>query len=334
MMGSCPKMRFLRFPLLIALVVLALLPSDVRGHIMSMSSGELKVEGSRVYYELRMPLYEVVHLEEPERSLLENFRLYDGGREIPSRRGSCKANADEGVYRCEAVFEFPGEVEQLDVECTFAAVTVPNHVHVLKATRGDVVQQAVFDFSFSRSEIRFTPPTPSEMFVSQAAEGAVRVIAGPFQILFLLALVLAGRSRKELISLATAFVIAEVIAAVILVFEPWQPPPRFIEAAAALTVAYLAVEILILPEAGYRWLVAAGMGVFHGFYFGTFLQQAEMNSFYVLTGVVIAEAIVLALFSYVAVRLIAAAPKLRPVKTGAVLLFVIGIAWFILRMRS
>ena len=51
-------------------------------------------------------------------------------------------------------------------------------------------------------------------------------------------------------------------------------------------MAYLAVEILILPEAGYRWLVAAGMGVFHGIYFGSFLQQSEMDSLYVLTGVV------------------------------------------------
>ena len=340
MMDSCggpsrpPFMRPLRPALPLRIACLLALPALAHGHIMSMSSGQLIVEGSEVRYELRMPLYEIVHLEQPERSLLENFRLYDAGREIMPRRGSCKANADEGVYRCEATFEFPGAVEQLEVECTFPAVTVPNHVHVLKAVRGDVVEQAVFDFSFSRAEIRFTPPTTSERFFSQAATGFVRVIAGPFQLLFLLALVLAGRSRKELFLLAAAFLLAESIAAVILVYKPWQPPPRFIEAAAALTVAYLAIEILILPEAGYRWLVAAGMGIFHGFYFGSFLQQSGMDSLYVLSGVVVAEGVVLVIFSYLATRLIAAVPKLQPIRTGAALLFLVGIFWFISRVRG
>lgn len=317
-----------------AAFLLALLPASLSAHIMSMSSGQLEVEGSHVSYELRMPLYEIVHLEEPERSLLENFRLYEDGREVTASSGSCKANADEGVYRCEATFEFPRPVERLDVTCTYAAVTVPNHVHVLKAVRGDIVKQAIFDFSFSRSEIRFTPPTTTELFFSQAGAGVVRVIVGPFQILFLLALVLAGRSRKELFSLAGAFIVAELIAAIILVFKPWQPPPRFIEAAAALTVAYLAVEILILPEAGYRWLVAAGMGVFHGIYFGSFLQRSEMDPLYVLSGVVTAEALVLLLFAYLVSRLIAGAPELHPTKIGAVLLFIVGIIWFVLRIRS
>jgi hypothetical protein len=332
MQRPCPAPQLAALQL--AAACLLLLPALSHGHIMSMSSGELNVEGSQVRYELRMPLYEIVHLEQPERSLLENFRLYDAGREVTASRASCKANADQGFYRCEATFDFPNPVERLDVECTFAAVTVPNHVHVLKAVRGDVVEQAVFDFSFSRTEIRFTPPTTSELFFSQVAAGFVRVIAGPFQLLFLVALVLAGRSRKELLSLAAAFLLAECIAAVVLVYEPWQPPPRFIEAAAALTVAYLAIEILILPEAGYRWLVAAGMGIFHGFYFGSFLQQSEMDSLSVLSGVVVAEAIVVAIFSYIATRLIAAVPKLQPIKTGAVLLFLIGIFWFVSRVRG
>ena len=323
-----------RFRLYCGLFVLGLLPLSLAAHIMSMSSGEVVVSGSRVDYELRMPLYEIVHLEEPERSLLENFRLYAGGREVKASGGSCKANTDEAVYRCEATFEFPEPVEQLEVECTYAAVTVPNHVHVLKAVRGDVTEQAVFDFSFSRSEIRFTPPTTMELFFTQAATGAVRVIAGPFQMLFLLALVLAGRSRNELVSLAGAFMTAQVVTAVVLVFKPWQPPPRFIEAAAALTVAYLAVEILILPEAGHRWLVAAGMGVFHGIYFGSFLQQSEMDPLYVLTGVVVAESVVVLLFGYLAAKLIAGVPQLRPVKAGAALLFVVGMVWFVLRIQS
>jgi hydrogenase/urease accessory protein HupE len=303
-------------------------------HIMSMSSGELRVEGTQATYELRMPLYEIVHLVKPEPTLLGSFRVYSGGEEIKLKQGACRADSDEGIYRCEASYEFPEPPDQLAVECTFAAVTVPNHVHVLRAIRGEVTEQAVFDFSTSRANIRFTPPTWSERATSQLWTGVVRVLIGPFQVLFLVALVLAGRQRRELVWLGISFAVAETLTAAVLAGLSWGPPPRFVEAAAALTVAYLAIEILVLPDAGYRWMIAAAMGVFHGFYFASFLKQSEMDSLYVLGGVLLANALLLITFAYLLARLREGAGWLRPVKSGAVVLFVIGLFWFVMRVRS
>ena len=59
-----------------------------------------------------------------------------------------------------------------------------------------------------------------------------------------------------------------------------------------------------------------------------------MDPLYVLSGVVTAEALVLLLFAYLVSRLIAGAPELHPTKIGAVLLFIVGIVWFVLRIRS
>jgi hydrogenase/urease accessory protein HupE len=292
------------------------------------------VEGTHATYELRMPLYEIVHLEKPEPTLLGSFRVYSGGEEIKLQQGACRADSDEGIYRCEASYEFPEPPDQLSVECSFAAVTVPNHVHVLRAIRGEVTEQAVFDFSTSRANIRFTPPTWSELATSQMWSGVVRVLIGPFQVLFLVALVLAGRQRRELVWLGISFAVAETLTAAVLAGITWGPPPRFVEAAAALTVAYLAIEILVLPEAGYRWMIAAAMGVFHGFYFGSFLKQSEMESLYVLGGVLLANALLLITFAYLLARLREGAAWLRPVKSGAVVLFVIGLFWFVMRVRS
>lgn len=301
---------------------------------MSMSSGELQVKGTQATYQLSMPLYEIVHLDAPESTLLKSFRLFAGGEEIPLKFGRCSANSDEGIYRCEASYDFPEPPDQIEVECTFSAVTVPNHVHVLRAIRDNVTEQAVFDFSLSRATIRFTPPTWSELATSQLWAGVLRVLIGPFQVLFLVALVLAGRERRELVRLALSFTGSEALAAAVLAGISWSPPPRFVEAAAALTVAYLAVEILVLPDAGYRWLIAAVMGVFHGFYFGSFLKQSEMDSLYVLGGVLLANALVLGVFAYVLGRLREGAPWLRPVKSGAAVLLVIGLVWFVMRVRS
>ncbi len=301
---------------------------------MSMSSGELRVDGTHASYELRMPLYEITHLKNPEPTLLENFRLYSGGQEIRPNQGACRADSDQGIYRCEVSYEFSEPPDELAIECTFAAVTVPNHVHVLRAIRGDVTEQAVFDFTSSRATIRFTPPTWSERATSQLWAGVLRVLIGPFQVLFLAALVLAGRQRRELVWLALSFAGAEALSAAILAGISWAPPPRFVEAAAALTVAYLAIEILVLPEASYRWLIAAVMGVFHGFYFGGFLKESEMEALYVLAGVLLADALLLTIFAYLLARLREGAAWLRPVRSGAVVLFVIGLAWFVMRVRS
>ena len=48
--------------------------------------------------------------------------------------------------------------------------------------------------------------------------------------------------------------------AVIVPRTTWDPAPRFVEAATALTIAYMAVEILALPQAGKRWLIAGALG--------------------------------------------------------------------------
>ena len=318
-----------------ALLFAALLFSpSLFAHAMSMSNGDLEVSGSTATFELRMPAYEIAHLENPQPALLNAVRLFSRGEEGERVAGSCEPQAQEGWYICRSKFEFPEPVDVLEVECTLAGATVPNHVHVLKAKRGDVTEQAVFDFSFTRSTINFVPPTAAEVAFSEIWAGFVRVMGGPIQILFVLALVLAGRSRKELLWLAVAFIVAESISTVVINAKAWEPPPRFVEAAAALTVAYLAVEILMLPQAGYRWMVAAGMGVFHGFYFGSFLRQTQMDPLFLLAGVAFGEGLLLLLFAVLLSQINKVSAALKPVQVGSGLLFLIGITWFILRMRS
>ena len=48
--------------------ILTLLPVSALAHMVSMSTGELKVAGNRAEYELKMPSYEAEHVKDPERS--------------------------------------------------------------------------------------------------------------------------------------------------------------------------------------------------------------------------------------------------------------------------
>src|SRR5581483_10329619 len=154
------------------------------GHMMSMSNGELRVRGDTAEYELRMPLYEITHIQQPETSLFEHLRLYDGKKEAKLLNHFCQANTAQDAYLCRAEYQFPGPVKTLEVECTFAAITVPNHVHLLHAERDGISDQAVFDFSFTRQPLRFLPPGRAAMAFAQVWAGMLRAAAGPAQLLF------------------------------------------------------------------------------------------------------------------------------------------------------
>jgi hypothetical protein len=318
--------------LLCALLICA--TSPLAAHMMSMSTGELLVRGDRVEYALRVPIYEIGHLQEPEKTLFANFHVYDGTKEATLTKHLCDADPGEGSYICRAEYQFPAPVQDLQVACTFASVTVPNHVHLLRAERDGVWDQAIFDLSLTRTSLRFQPPGQTEMALSQIGAGMKRAAGGWAQLLFLLALAMAARSRRELYLLAGSFLAAECLAALYINYGEWTPAARFVEAAAALTVAYLAVEILLLPDAAHRWAVAGALGVFHGFYFGLFLRESQYHPLPVLAGVVVTEAALLALFAWLLSRIERFAAALRPVRVGAGALLAVGLAWFFLRMRG
>lgn len=301
-------------------------------HMISMSSGEITVTGNDVHYELRMPMYEIVHVRDPQHTLIEHVRFESAG--VWAMAVSTECHAQQDSYVCSADYHFPAPVEALTVECTLASVTVPNHVHLLHAYRGDKTDQAVFDLKFTTADIRFRPPTPFETAVREFAAGFMRAAGGAAPLLFLASLVLAARSRRELFVLVVCFLIAEGSACVIAPHLAFQLSPRFIEAAAALTIAYLAFEIVLLPHSDMRWLVVGVLGLFHGTYFSTFLAQSGYHPATFLLGVGSAELLVIAVFALIAGGLARYAWSRRAVPVAASLLLTTGVVWFLIRLRA
>jgi hypothetical protein len=307
-----------------------LLAWTASAHVMSMSSGDLAITGARAHYELRMPLYEMAHVPDPDRTLLQHV-TFAGARLTASE---CRADASRDTYFCTADYEFAAPVDRLDVECTFTAVTVPNHVHLLRASLGGKHDEAIFDLGFTRATLRFRPPTATEIAITQAGAGFVRALGGAVQILFLAALALAARSRRELIAIAGMFVLGQAASVFAMGHVVWQPAPRFVEAATALAVAYLAVEILLLPEAGARWLVAGVLGALNGLYFHLFVLTTRYSPQLVLLGAGLAELSAIAVLAFVLSRIGRVAKAFRPVQVAASALLVFGMVWFLLRLRS
>ncbi|HUA19949.1 MAG TPA: HupE/UreJ family protein [Bryobacteraceae bacterium] len=311
---------------------LFLLALPAAAHMVSMSTGDLKIEGSRAHYELRIPMYEVAHVHEPEHTLLDHVRFKDGGAWVKPENPGCHPDGD--TYVCTEELQFPTAVESVNVECTLASVTVPNHVHLLRAYRGDKSDEAVFDLSYTSAELRFRPPSAFETAIRELSAGFMRAAGGLAPLLFLASLALAARSRRELIALTAAFLAAEVLACAIAPHISFPLSPRFIEAAAALTIAYLAFEIILLPKSGLRWLVVAVLGLFHGAYFSVFLTESGFGAGTFLAGVAVAELLLIALFAFVLGRLARWTWTRRVVPVAASLLLAVGVVWFFIRLRT
>jgi hypothetical protein len=187
--------------------------------------------------------------------------------------------------------------------------------------------QAAFDVSFTEAELRFRPPTVWENVVREAGAGFWRAIAGPAQILFLIALLLAARGWQDLGVLFGMFALGQLAAAVLIQPAAMGISPRFIEAAAALTIAYLAIELLLIPTAGGRWIVTGVLGLFHGMYFSMLLAAGDYRPGLFLTGALLAEAMIAAA-AWFGVRKL---PYHRALSSA---LLIIGLGWFALRLKN
>jgi hypothetical protein len=255
--------------------LLFLLAPLAMAHVVSMSTGEIKVDGPTAVYELRMPMYEVAHVRNPESTLLQHIR-FDNGHQT---RSQCHQEGD--TYVCIANYEFPALLpDKLDIECDFFQVTVPNHIHLLTATQGANSDQAVFDKSTTAFEIRFHPPSAQEVLLRNLTGGAWRALTSLSGWLLLAGLAVAARSWKDAGAMAAVFLTLEWLAPLAAPFIPVTLSAKFLELALALAVAYLAVELLFIPEGSGRWVAILAGGIVGGLTFAglprTYLAGANV----------------------------------------------------------
>ena len=306
----------------IPVLFLAALP--LAAHVVSISTGDATIDGNVLRYELRMPLYEVT---DPTKGvdLLARVQFRAGDTEPTRTTQECRILDAENALFCTATYQFPNPPDLLTVRSGLPAATVPNHVHILRATRGERNEQVVLDLSFPEAELRFRPLTPTEMVVRQAGGAAWRTLSSPWQWLFLLGIALAAATWTEAGILWLAFAAGESAAAVFFGQKSLQLAPRFLEMAAALTIAYLAVEILFLPRSRTRWVIVAILGAFHGLGLAQFQIATEYAAHTVLAGAALMAALMLAL-------LVKLTRRLNQPRALSWALLTVGMLWFVWRL--
>jgi len=301
--------------------------APLAAHVVSISKGDGRVEDRALTYELRIPMYEAPQSAADRERLPTLLRFRSAGVEGTLAEKRCSENKAENAWICSMRFEFPAPPEIVEVESALHTVTVPNHVHIARLTRQERSEQAVLDIAFPRAEIRFRPPTALEQMVKQSAGSAWRVWSSPVQWMFLLGIALAAAGWLEAALLVGAFALGESAAAIAFANRSLTLAPRFLEMAGALTIAYLAVEILFLPRSRVRFAIVAVLGAFHGLGFAQFLAATGFEPGYVLGGALLAATALAAL-------LYAIARRLHQPRALAWALLIVGLAWFVWRFAA
>ena len=103
--------------------------------------------------------------------------------------------------------------------------------------------------------------------------GIEHIWTGYDHIAFLLALIVIGLSWKEALKIITAFTVAHSITLLLAAMQVVRLDSRFVESVIALSICYVAVENLFKKKVNYRWLIAFGFGLVHGFGFASALQE-------------------------------------------------------------
>ncbi|MEQ9694793.1 HupE/UreJ family protein [Shimia sp. SDUM112013] len=158
----------------------------------------------------------------------------------------------------------------------------------LEAQRTDVLvrlqplEQPMSTVRLTPSQISFVVPVAlsgSEVFLSYLGLGFEHILEGLDHLLFVFALLLIVRNPWRLVGTITAFTVAHSITLALATLGHIRLPGPPVEAVIALSIVFLAVEILKHEQGEMRlserapWLVSFGFGLLHGFGFAGALTE-------------------------------------------------------------
>lgn len=168
--------------------------------------------------------------------------------------------------------------------------------------------------------------------------GVEHIWTGIDHLLFITALVLARQRRWGYVKVLTAFTVGHSVTIALAALDVFNLPASFVEPVIALSIAYVAFENIWLKEIRWRWAIALGFGLIHGFGFAQVLRGA-LGDRYLLTlfsfnlGVEIGQLAVLAVL--LPLLLWAARYKgYKQLNVGvSAVIGLIGLYWFVTRLQ-
>ncbi len=106
--------------------------------------------------------------------------------------------------------------------------------------------------------------------------GVEHIFTGYDHIAFLVGLIILGGSLGSLAGIVTSFTLAHSITLILATLNLVVLPDRFVEAAIALSICYIALENILVREIRFRWAISFFFGLVHGFGFSNILRSMQL----------------------------------------------------------
>jgi hydrogenase/urease accessory protein HupE len=323
-------------------------------HAVGLSRGEYTLTGEVVAAELTFARSDVDGLD--ALALLRGIIVRADGKRCTGVADSMAlVNAEAVALR--ARFGCADARDRLDIRIALFDLLPEGHRHALHLREGarvvdDLLYRAhdaaslVIDGSGRAEAAKLAGPllarrTSGASLLGMMWMGVEHILTGYDHLVFLLAVVVVGGSRRELFAVVTAFTVAHSMTLAVAALGVWTPPARIIEPAIGLSIAYVGVENFAVRSAEKRWRITFPFGLLHGFGFASALRDlalppseavASLLSFNV--GVELGQLTVLAVLLPLLARLRSAGPFTSAgiVRTFSVAAVVMGAFWFVTRL--
>ena len=175
-------------------------------------------------------------------------------------------------------FRCPHEVRELSIRDDFFDLIGPDlHTLAKIAWPGG---SGTFAFAAERRDARFAiapSVTPATSVSSFFLLGIEHILTGYDHLLFLAALLVRAESWLAVLKVITAFTLAHSLTLALAVLGVVTPPDRWVEAAIALSIAYVAASNLFARrDSAGRWGASFLFGLVHGLGFSAVLREMTL----------------------------------------------------------
>jgi hydrogenase/urease accessory protein HupE len=261
----------MRTALTTALVLLLTLAGAAHAHVRSSTGySDVRGEGSTVRYDLSV---ETAALDAAagdgtfEAYVLPRVQVYLDGVECEGAAERAGAASRDGRDHTRIALGFecpgsPGGAYEIRYGVFADGSVVDDHTNV---ARYDLAGHAgTFVFDAGNRELEAGEASLPETAGRFVAIGVEHILFGVDHVLFLLALLLGARSLGQVVKLATVFTAAHSVTLALGALGWVNVPPEIVEPLIALSIAYVAADVMLGNDGRHRLPIVFAFGLLHG----------------------------------------------------------------------
>jgi len=264
---------------LLAAALLLALPAAGFAHDPGLSSLDVRVKASEIIAELSLASADASMVGGHEALALGALDVRIDGQLLRGTVDEISNNSAQGVRIVVRYPRRPGS--QLTVASNVPARLARGHRELvsIRADDGLLLAEHMLDASSSDVAVDLGATTGggrSALWFLRL--GVEHILAGYDHLLFLAALLLVARERRELVTVVTAFTIAHSVTLAAAVLGWIDVPAWIVEPFIAASIVYVGIENLVRREPGVRWKLTFAFGLIHGFGFAGALRELGIGA--------------------------------------------------------